>query len=279
MARAFRITSITGPEGIGSLNLQYHFYGEFEYDPGEPFETRSGKVIVRLKDTEAYTIAIGKVENSPYKEIAIARVTYLVIQRLMSILSSPTPELRQLITLSNDDVNNLLQVDPNRVQVRDWIQIPSEVTRIRKSVFISCGQRTQEERELGQQIAKLVKKMTGLEGYFAEYQTSLEGLTANIFNSLYESAAFIAVMHRRDGLMPDGANCRGSVWIEQEIAVASFMVQTLGISLPSRAYIQEGIPLEGVRGYIILNPITFNANANILDDLESWLPSVVPILK
>ena len=120
--------------------------------------------------------------------------------------------------------------------------------------------------------------MTGLDGYFAEYQSSLEGLTANIFNSLYESAAFIAVMHRRDGLLPDGKHFRGSVWVEQEIAIASFMVQTLGTSLPSRAYVQEGIPLEGVRGFIILNPIVFNTNQNILADLESWLPSLIPIV-
>ena len=128
MARSFRITSINGPEGIGPINLHYQFYVDFEYDPGESFEKKSGGVVVRLRDAEANTIAVGTVENSPFREIAIARVSFLVTQRLLSLLSSLTPELRQLITPSHDEIKNLLTVDPDRVQSGDWVQIPSEVT-------------------------------------------------------------------------------------------------------------------------------------------------------
>ncbi len=44
-------------------------------------------------------------------------------------------------------------------------------------VFISCGQRTGPEIQLGTEIAQLIRDLTPFEPYFAEYQTSLEGLS------------------------------------------------------------------------------------------------------
>jgi hypothetical protein len=119
----------------------------------------------------------------------------------------------------------------------------------------------------------LIEENTGLEGYFAEYQNSLEGLTKNIFNALKESTGFIAILHKRDEISK--GVYRGSVWIEQEIAIAAFMVQSLSVSLPAKAYVQKGIAREGVRGYIHLNPIEFEAEEEILEDLRKWLPTLV----
>jgi hypothetical protein len=53
------------------------------------------------------------------------------------------------------------------------------------------------------------------------------------------------------------------------------MVQSLSVSLPAKAYVQTGIAREGVRGYIHLNPIEFEAEEEILEDLRKWLPTLV----
>ena len=47
-------------------------------------------------------------------------------------------------------------------------------------VFISCGQYTEEERTLGQALAQAVTDLTTFAGYFAQNQTSLEGLSQHI---------------------------------------------------------------------------------------------------
>jgi len=272
MPRAFRITAIQGPAGIGPLDIYYHFYVDFEFDPGEPFERRQGRATVHLMDREAHTIAVGHVDQSPFKEVALARVAYFATYKLTSILGSPSPDMRQLISPSYDELKLLLQVDPKRVGYGDWIQLPDQSRAPSTGVFISCGQQSDHEIELGNTIARLVLQHTGLRGYFAEYQTSFEGLTQHIFNALYNSAGFLSVMHHRDQL-PNG-EYRGSVWIEQEMAIAAFIVQTLGISLPARAYVQRGIRREGVRGFIILNPIEFETNEEVIDDLREWLPAL-----
>jgi hypothetical protein len=38
-------------------------------------------------------------------------------------------------------------------------------------IFVSCGQSTTSERQLGQSVAKLIEKTTGCEAYFAQNQT------------------------------------------------------------------------------------------------------------
>ena len=149
----------------------------------------------------------------------------------------------------------------------------TEDTSAQGRVFISCGQTTNEERTLGEQIARLVRDRTGLEGYFAQNQGSLDGVTVNIFQALHNASGFVGIMHRRDKLQK--GDFRGSVWVEQEIGIAAFMVQALGLPLPTKAYVQRGIVREGVRGFVLLNPVEFETSQDILDDLDSWWPSLL----
>jgi hypothetical protein len=91
----------------------------------------------------------------------------------------------------------------------------------RKTVFISCGQFTEEERSLGKRACKLVERHTPFEGYFAENQASLKALSENILRRLYESVGLIVIMHHR-GKIEGQNSIRASVWIEQEVAMATF---------------------------------------------------------
>lgn len=138
-------------------------------------------------------------------------------------------------------------------------------------VFISCGQRTDEEKELGQQIQELVRELTPFEPYFAEFQTSLDGLSKNIFSELYKCKGFITVMHRRGKVEP-GGHSRASVWVEQEIAIAAFINEILDKKFNVIAITQSDIELEGVREQLLLNPTQFTCNDEALDCLRKILP-------
>lgn len=145
-------------------------------------------------------------------------------------------------------------------------------------VFVSCGQSTPAERELGKAVARLVEEEMTCTAYFAESQTTLEGVTENILKRLNDAVAFIAIMHPRGDVTnpkdrDEPARVRGSVWVEQEIAIAAFISQALGRPMQVRCYVHQSIRLEGLRDKLHLNPVRFENDSEILDDLTSFLPS------
>jgi hypothetical protein len=142
----------------------------------------------------------------------------------------------------------------------------------RKTVFISCGQSTDQERELGQKVCALVGKLTPFEGYFAQNQSSLESLTANILHRLYESVGLIVIMHHRGKIEGWEIN-RASVWVEQEVAIAAFMEEVLGRRLHAVLFVEEGVSLEGLRKYIIFNATSFKTEEDVLEKLQKTLPT------
>lgn len=109
-------------------------------------------------------------------------------------------------------------------------------------VFVSCGQRTAEEISLGKKIVSMVEDLTPFSAYFAETVNDLEGLTKSIFSKLNEAVGYIFIMHRR-GLVTAGQDehIRGSVWIEQEIAIAAFLRQIQLRKVHSIAFIEGDI--------------------------------------
>lgn len=61
---------------------------------------------------------------------------------------------------------------------------------------------------------------------------------------------------------------RGSVWVEQEIAIASFLAHVQNRDLAVLVYIQKGIEREGVRQQLRLNVIEFETEAEVLADVR-----------
>jgi hypothetical protein len=86
-------------------------------------------------------------------------------------------------------------------------------------VFISCGQYSREEIKLGQDLAAAVDAETDFEGYFAQNQTSLEGLSRNILGALKSCVAFVAVLHHRG--VVDGRHIRGQFGWSRRLQYAS----------------------------------------------------------
>ncbi len=85
-------------------------------------------------------------------------------------------------------------------------------------------------------------------------------------------------MHRRGDIgTPDKRTVvRGSVWIEQEIAITAFMGHVLGRTIPTLFYKQAGISREGIRSVLLMNPLVeFVEDSQVLEHLKLTLPSVV----
>lgn len=119
---------------------------------------------------------------------------------------------------------------------------------IRKTIFISCGQFTDAERRLGKRIAEMVRELTDLEPFFAEEVQDLNGLDANILSALHNCVAFITVLHPRGEIKrPDGSVVvRASVWIEQEIAIATYIQRVENRKLPIIAFKHRAVGREGL---------------------------------
>jgi len=199
---------------------------------------------------------------------------------LSGLLGVEIGEMRKQLEILEDDqmielrrLNNVTLAA--RLTPRGWKSLESlneTEDDQRPIVFISCGQYSQEEIDLGKSLAKAVNELTSSEGYFAQNQSSLEGLTRHIFGALNRCVAFVAVLHHR-GLVrtPDGELVRASVWIEQEIAIAAFLAQAQGRDLPVVVYIQNGIAREGVRQQLLLGPVNFGRPEEVLEDFKRRL--------
>jgi hypothetical protein len=136
-------------------------------------------------------------------------------------------------------------------------------------VFISCGQFTVEEKRLGNAVKAVIEGLTSCEGYFAENQNSLLGLSQHIFGALNRARGLVAIMHHRGRVEThSGEHVRGSVWVEQEIAISAFLAQAQGNEMPVLIYIQRGIKREGVREQLLLSPVEFETDEELLTDLR-----------
>jgi hypothetical protein len=146
---------------------------------------------------------------------------------------------------------------------------------MRETIFISCGQYTDAERRLGKQIAEMARTLTDLEPFFAEEVQDLNGLDANILGALRNCVAFITVLHPRGEIRrPDGSVLvRASVWIEQEIAVATYIQRVENHSLPIIVFKHKLVGREGIRDLLHLNPIEFTDESEVLAELPKRLVS------
>ena len=141
------------------------------------------------------------------------------------------------------------------------------------TVFISCGQFTEAEKRLGRQIAQMVKTVAGLEPFFAEDVQDLNGLDDNILKALRDCAGVIVVLHPRGKIeRPDKTTVtRASVWIEQEIAIATYIQRVEKRELRIAAFQHRDVDREGLREFLHLNPATFTDESEVLVALSEQL--------
>ncbi len=125
-------------------------------------------------------------------------------------------------------------------------------------VFISCGQATEEERDIAAAIAGRFKE-SGYEPYVAVEQQNLQGLTASIFQELRNAEYFVFVDFRREELpTSDGTRkFRGSLFSHQELAIATYReVQAVVLR-------ESGVELSGISRYIQENATQFTVREHL----------------
>jgi len=140
-------------------------------------------------------------------------------------------------------------------------------------VFVSCGQVLDKEIALGNAIAKAIDEGTEFTAYFAQQVHSLAGLNETILDACANAVAFVFVMHPRGSVnVSKGTLIRGSVWIEQELAIAAFL-QRNGRHLPVAAYIHEDVAREGLRTLLQLNETAFVSEEEVIEHFRNSISS------
>ena len=145
-------------------------------------------------------------------------------------------------------------------------------------IFISCGQQTDQEKELGTAVKELIDSKAGYAAYFAEYVQSLEGLSINVFDGLRKCSGLIAFLHKRGLVKLDGDiewGFRSSVWVNQEISILAYRKQFEGIDIPILVFKDESVRLEGAMTSLIVNPIPIVSKEDTIIKVESWLQTAV----
>jgi hypothetical protein len=150
---------------------------------------------------------------------------------------------------------------------------------MKPTIFVSCGQVTPEEIALGKNLVRLINQDGRYHPYFAEDQSSLEGVTNNILGRLETAAAFVAVIHPRGEVqVPDTSKVSGfrsitraSVWIEQEIAILAMLSQIQKKTVNIQLYSKRGVTREGLRSYVMTNPYEFGDESEVLEHFAGVL--------
>ncbi len=205
------------------------------------------------------------------------RTSELAVEQIDSLLD----RVPQLQSGTTGDACVRLNGILNRARERT-IRVGADETRAQRDesreriLFISCGQYSKQEKQLGRDIVQLVREETTFTPYFAEDISNLDGLTRSIFSKLDEAVGLICVMHNRGRIdTPDNHTItRASVWIEQELAIAAFLKQILGRNIEVLAFCEKGVGREGLREYLHLNPIEFERSDQVLSKLKEKLSSL-----
>jgi hypothetical protein len=144
--------------------------------------------------------------------------------------------------------------------------------------FISCGQQTPEERNLGTAVKQFIDSTPGYKAYFAEYVQSLDALARNVFDGLCKCSGMISFLLERGLVTIDGDKewgSRSSVWVNQEIAILAYRKQFEGIDIPILVFKDKSVRLEGAMTSLIVNPSPIVSEEDILMKVESWIQTAV----
>jgi hypothetical protein len=128
-------------------------------------------------------------------------------------------------------------------------------------VFISCGQRGEEEKRLAREIRGQIRRQ-GFVPYMAFEVHSSKALTEGIYAHLRSTDYFLFVDFRRERL-GNSDECRGSLFSNQELAIASFL------EVNSLYFLERGIKQrDGILGAIQGNPIEFSHRDQLISQVE-----------
>jgi hypothetical protein len=141
-------------------------------------------------------------------------------------------------------------------------------------IFVSCGQRTADEKALGRRIKDEIDSTEGYEAYFADNVQNLSALGEHILDALRRCSGAVVLMHPRGRVLSyEGKDLgiRASVWINQELAILAYRQFYEGDEIPILAFKHESVNLEGAMTAFIVNPKPLVDVETIVREVRAWL--------
>jgi hypothetical protein len=166
------------------------------------------------------------------------------------------------------EVQQRLAADRQRFPLKPNVR---HILKMRKArVFISCGQRTDREKNIGMEVDRYFKER-GFDTYFAEKVHSPEALTEHIFTYLKESEYFVFIDFKREKINEN--QYRGSLFVNQEIGISTFL------KIPGIGFHEKKVEREGILKFQIYNAFPFEDGTEIIaklrDETSNWDPNSV----
>ena len=142
-----------------------------------------------------------------------------------------------------------------------------------KLIFVSCGQLTDEEKKLGQDVEYVINEKEGFRPYRAEVIQDLRGLEQHIFEALSRCSGAVVILHSRGQVKQSVGKqtVTSSMWVNQEVAILAFRHWLEAENIPVRMFKQPEVTLEGVMTSIIGNPTDFDSSQEVIDEVGRWL--------
>lgn len=141
-------------------------------------------------------------------------------------------------------------------------------------IFVSCGQVTEEEKQLGSAVKDLIDSTEGFQAYFAEKVHDLSALGHHIFDALHRCSGAISFLQNRGSVrevLGKDWGIRSSVWVNQEIAILAFRNFLESANLPILVFKDINVRIEGAMTSFIVNPLPFVSISNTLPQVKEWL--------
>ncbi|MCX5638302.1 MAG: hypothetical protein NTX52_11515 [Planctomycetota bacterium] len=128
-------------------------------------------------------------------------------------------------------------------------------------VFISCGQRAEEEKGIAKKVRKLLQDEFGLTTYLSFRIQSLKDIMT-ITKELSSSDYYLFIDFLRESNRAEDLPC--SLFTHQELALAHHLGFDRIIALQ-----QKDAPREGFLRYVLSNPESFNDENDLLDKVRA----------
>ncbi|MGD0822287.1 MAG: hypothetical protein ABSA71_16255 [Desulfomonilia bacterium] len=146
----------------------------------------------------------------------------------------------------------------------------------KKLIFVSCGQLTEEEKQLGNAVKGVIDDTDDFEAYFAETVHDFTALAHHIFEALHRCSGAISFLHNRGSVTDSGGEnwgIRSSVWVNQEIAILAFRQFLESAKMPILVFKENDVRLEGAMTSFIANPLPLEGVQETLTIIKKWLTS------
>src|ERR1022692_1901480 len=131
-------------------------------------------------------------------------------------------------------------------------------------IFVSCGQLTPAEKQLGARVKGAIDSHEGFESYLAAEVQNLAALGNHVFEALRRCAGAVVLLHARG----DGSS---SMWINQELAVLAYRQFFESAEIPIIVFKEDSVRLEGAMSTFIVNAKPLGDEGAVIAEVRHWL--------